>query len=501
VSVPNIKSLDHRVKVWLLVVSLLTIVILAGAAWREAFGSEWRRHQRRYESILETKATDQRGQDLLERFSVELRQTVVPELNSTDRCISCHTGIDDPRMSDVGNPYSVHPGDLLRDHPPAQYGCTVCHRGQGLAVVFAEVKGDGYFWDYPMLPTEFTQSSCGLCHTPQEVAQLGGEVLAEGERLFYSKGCLGCHQLNSRGGNMGPALDNEGLKVPHQLPMADVEGPHTLPQWLVEHFDSPQTIVAGSQMRNSGLSYEETIALTTFVLSLQERDLPRSYLSPAFHASLAERAGPSSLTGEELYGHLCSTCHGTGRFGSYDKFYRQFMPAVRNPAFLTVADPEFIVATINRGRPGTLMPAWGQESGGLSGTEIDRVAQYLRDGNTEAAPSGLTTTADLTSGNFERGSAYFKRLCVGCHGASGVGGLAPALANREFQAIVGAEFLYSTIALGRRNTAMPSFRADATGGLSDNDIIDLIAYLKSLGASAGASVAQAEIPGQPEQLP
>lgn len=498
-SVPNIKSIDHRVKVWLLVVSLLTIAVLVGAAWREEFGSEWRRHQRRYESILETKATDQRGQDLLARFSVELRQTVVPELNSTDRCISCHTGIDDPRMTDVGNPYSVHPGDYLRDHPPAQYGCTVCHRGQGLAVVFAEVKAAGYFWDYPMLPIEFTQSSCGLCHTPQEVVPRGGDVLAVGQRLFYTKGCLGCHQLNSRGGNMGPALDNEGLKVPHQLPMAAVEGPHTLPQWLVEHFNSPQAVVAGSQMPNPGLSYDETIAMTTFMLSLQERDLPRSYLSPAFFESLAERARPSSLTGEELYGRFCSTCHGTGRFGSYDKFYRIFMPAVRNPAFHEVADSAFIAATINLGRPGTLMPAWEQESGGLSNAEIARIAQYLREGTTNTKPSGVATNADLTSGESEIGAEYFKRLCVGCHGAGGVGRLAPALANREFQARAGVEFLFRTIASGRRNTAMPAFLASAGGGLSNEAVIHLIAYIKSLGTSAEAPTASAETPGQPEQ--
>jgi mono/diheme cytochrome c family protein len=285
--------------------------------------------------------------------------------------------------------------------------------------------------------------------------------------------------------------------------MAHVEGSHTLPQWLVEHFNTPQAIVAGSQMRNPGLSFEETGALTTFVLSLQERDLPRSYLSPAFHKSLAEAASPPLITGEELYGRFCATCHGNGRFGSYDKFYRKFMPAVRNPAFLAVADSGFIAATTTKGRPGTLMPAWGPGSGGLSDLEIRRIAEYLREGipSVDPARPAHAATADLTSGDWQRGAAHFKQLCTGCHGVAGVGHLAPSLANREFQANADTEFLYRTIAFGRRNTAMPAFRARDASGLSDKEIIDLVAYVTSLGQAAEASMAQNESPVQSEQVP
>ena len=502
-SIPDIKCIDHRVKIWLLVVSLLTIAVLVSAAWREEFGSEWRYHQREYESILAARATDQRGRDLRDRFERNVRQTVVPELGLTDRCISCHNGIDDPRMTDVPNPYRVHPGDILRDHPPAQFGCTICHRGQGHAVVFAEAKADGYFWDYPMLPREFTQSSCGLCHTPAEVASQGGQVLKAGETLFHAKGCAGCHQLSGRGGNLGPALDNEGLKVAHQLPMAHVEGSHTLPQWLVEHFGDPQDIVAGSQMRNPGLSHDEITALTVYMLSLQQRDLPRSYLSPAFHASLAEQARPTTLTGEELYQRFCGTCHGDGRFGRYDKFYQMFFPAVRNAAFLAVADSEFVATTIRKGRPGTLMPAWGPGSGGLTADEIGRITGYLFDSyaSAELESPSVPETVDLNSGDWERGAGHFRRLCIGCHGAAGSGGVAPALANAEFQALADAPFLFRTISYGRRNTAMPAFRATHAGGLPDAEILDLVAYVRSLGGIAGKPVAGNDTSALEEQMP
>jgi cytochrome c oxidase cbb3-type subunit 3 len=396
-------------------------------------------------------------------------------------------------MADMPNPHRAHPGAYVQDHTPAQFGCTICHRGQGQAVVFAEAKGAGYFWDYPLLPPELTPSSCGVCHTPSEISTQGGDMLGLGEQLFHEKGCQGCHQLNGRGGNLGPALDNEGLKVPHQLPMAHVEGPHTLPQWLIEHFNDPQVVVTGSQMRNPGLSFEETMALTAYMLSLQQRDLPRSYISPAFHATLAEQTQPSDLTGEQLYGRFCATCHADGRFGRYDKFYKKFMPAIGNAPFLAVADSEFIVSAIRNGRPGTLMPAWDAGSGGLSDGEISRIINYLRTEYSEdelALPS-LPTNIDLDSGDWQRGADQYRRLCIGCHGPAGAGRVAPAIANSEFQKSAQAGFVFRTIAFGRRNTAMPAFRGEENGGLSDEDILDLVGYVRSLSHTSAKSVASA----------
>jgi mono/diheme cytochrome c family protein len=486
-SAPDIKSIDHRVKVWLLVAGVLTILALLVAAVRENFLTEWRLHQRAYREILETKATDRQGQDIRDRFEVRLRQAVVPELDAIDRCLSCHTGIDDPRMTDVPQPYKVHPGDILDIHPPERFGCTICHRGQGAAVTFAEAKAEDYFWDYPLLPRDLTEASCGLCHTPAELDGRGGSRLAEGARLFEVKGCRGCHQLGGRGGSIGPALDNEGLKIKHQLPMAGVDGPHTVPQWLIEHFRDPQKIVAGSQMKTPGLNHDEILALTTFMLAQQPRDLPRSYLSPAYHAALALKDRPSDWTGAQLYAQFCGTCHGSGAIGRYDKFYEKFMPAIRSAAFLAVADSSYLANTIRDGRPGTLMPGWSTDKGGLDDSEIARIIAYLRAGSAEAETVSLPSPpVHLDGGRAEHGRTLYARLCVGCHAPGGIGDLAPALANPTFQKYASNEMLYQTIAYGRRNTAMPAFRAPAAGGLDDAALIDLIAYLRTLGARATA---------------
>jgi mono/diheme cytochrome c family protein len=487
---PDIKAIDHRVKVWLLVAGLLTIVVLIVAAVRENFLTDWRAHQRVYERILAQKATDKQGEDIRNRFDVRLRQAVVPELGVMDRCLSCHTGIDDPRMTDVPQPYKVHPGEMLSIHPPERFGCTVCHRGQGAAVTFAEAKAEDYYWDYPLLPKELTESSCGLCHTPDELDDRGGSVLAAGAHLFDEKGCRGCHQLGGRGGSIGPALDNEGLKIKHQLPMAGVDGPHTVPQWLMEHFRDPQKIVPGSQMKTPGLNHAEIVALTTFMLAQQQRDLPRSYISPAYHAALSLKDRPSDMSGLELYSRFCATCHGSGEIGRYDKFYKKFMPAIRSAAFLSVADSTYLANTINDGRPGTLMPGWSEDKGGLTEEEIARIIEYLRDGSSVAGETSLPVPlTKLETGDAGRGQDHYARLCVGCHAPGGIGDLAPALANPSFQKYSSSELIYRTIAFGRKNTAMPAFRAPLAGGLGDDAIIDLIAYLRTLGVKKAMPMA------------
>jgi mono/diheme cytochrome c family protein len=55
------------------------------------------------------------------------------------------------------------------------------------------------------------------------------------------------------------------------------------------------------------------------------------------------------------------------------------------------------------------------------------------------------------------------------------------------------EFLFRTIADGRTNTAMPAFLAPVRGGFAEQDIDDLVAYLRTLGsAPAVASAVLAE---------
>ncbi len=479
---------DRAHKIALLVVSLAAIALLVTAALRENVFPDWRRHQLEYAQILQTKASDDWGRKLAADFNVDIRQVVVPALGATDRCVSCHTGIDDPRMTDVAQPYRVHPGKHLIWHDVNRFGCTICHRGQGRALVFDEAKAVGMHWDYPLLPKNLTQAACGVCHSASEVAAKGGEKYALGAALFAEKGCVGCHRLNGRGGNVGPVLDTEGMKVPAALGTLGLDGPRTLPQWLSEHFVDPQKVVAGSQMTPPALSDEENEALTIYMLSLQGRDLPSNYLSPEFHLAAYKAAMPDTETGQQLFTRYCSVCHDTGSYGRYDKFYGMFFPAVRGASLLQVADDRYLEANIRKGRPGTLMSAWDAPAGGLSDADIGRLIEHLRSGYTapdDHLPDDVVARAKDRSltlhGDAGAGGALFLRHCTGCHGPAGAGLLGPSLNTPIFQQAATDGFLYATIAYGRQNTAMPGFLAPGAGGLAEGDVEGLVGYLRTLG--------------------
>lgn len=142
------------------------------------------------------------------------------------------------------HPYSTHPRlDLylgsFSPHKIMDFGCTVCHQGQGSATAFkwashtpntegqkaAWQKKYGWFsshdWPFLMYPQRFVESSCLKCH--HEVTELEpsekfpeppAPKLVEGFDLIRSYGCFGCHEINGfEGPNMriGPDLRAEPM--------------------------------------------------------------------------------------------------------------------------------------------------------------------------------------------------------------------------------------------------------------------------------------------------
>ncbi len=471
---PGSPGPDRWVLITLLTASGVTLLFLVAAMVRENFLTPWRYHQAAYRALL-LASDDEKQRRAGESLEVKLRQIDLPRLGRTDRCVSCHLGIDNPAMAGKPQPHCPHSGDFLKHHPVERFGCTICHQGQGRATEFQEAKASDVHWDYPLLPAKMTQASCGLCHAADgPVVAQHAPKLALGHRLFVDRGCQACHKVEGVGGQLGPVLDGEGLKTRHQLPMAHVEGERTLVNWLQQHFDSPQTIVPGSQMRPPRLTRAENEALTIYVLSLQRRDLPEMYIAPdritAMHRSVQEK----EVRGEVLYQRFCVQCHGEGSYGTWDPFFFRFMPAVRGEGLRAVADREFLQATIEKGRPGTLMPAWGKSGGGLTQPQIDALIVYLAGGPARER----TTTAEQKRGDPQRGADLFRQLCAGCHGQNQ---MAPSLGNTVFQATASDDFITRTIRRGRPDTAMPSFQREGADSLGDDEIRDLLAHVRSMG--------------------
>ena len=468
----------------LFAVSLATLLMLVVAIIEENVLSEWRWHQRDYRQ-LQANSGDAGQREPADDIRIELRQVDLPQFGTSDRCVTCHLGIDNPSMSDAAQPHRTHPGTILADHPTAEFGCTICHRGQGEATNFKEAKAIDVHWDYPLLPRELTESSCGDCHDPDgHLMARHAPQLASGRRLFVDRGCPSCHKLAGTGGQLGPALDGEGRKTRHELPMGHIAGEHTLANWLVQHFLDPQKIVAASRMPPPNLTPGEIRDLTTYMLSLQGRDLPQHYIAPDAVAAWNRRLHEPTLDGEVLYASHCMICHGDGTFGKWDPFFQSFIPAVRGPGLRTVADEAFLRSQVAQGRPGTIMPGWEPQAGGLSEEQLDALLEYLVGRNESQGIVPRPAPTSLAGGDADRGRQLFEQNCSACHGAAGIGGIAPMLANRVFLRNATDTLIAETIVNGRADTAMPSFSgADEASGLTETEIRDLLAYIRSLDSS------------------
>jgi mono/diheme cytochrome c family protein len=116
-------------------------------------------------------------------------------------------------------------------HAAERFGCTICHGGQGSATDFQlashtpndAVQQDkwvkdhhwhsSHFWDFPMLPKRFVESSCVKCHHQlTDLIRAGNKEeapkLLRGYNLVRENGCFGCHEIAGfkAGRSIGPDL-------------------------------------------------------------------------------------------------------------------------------------------------------------------------------------------------------------------------------------------------------------------------------------------------------
>jgi cbb3-type cytochrome c oxidase subunit III len=240
-------------------------------------------------------------------------------------------------------------------------------------------------------------------------------------------------------------------------------------------------VVPDSLMRNPTVTRQEALALTSYMLSQWKRDVPESYLAPDKIEQKYSKLHPEPLTGEQVYRQYCTACHGNGAYTRWDKKFNRFIPAIRGVSLISTATREYFQNNIEQGRPGTQMPAWGAHAGGLLPEEITGVIEYIRAG----APPTPTMTALTQHGDASNGLSLFLRNCAGCHGMNGRGGMAPEIGNPVFQQAATDEFILRTIRNGRIETAMPAFQPNEAPAFSDQDIADVLAYLRTLGEPRG----------------
>jgi len=235
-------------------------------------------------------------------LTFELNFTKKPRI---DMCITCHLPIERSGFEDEQQPFQTHPRlDMFLSakspHPMSEFGCTICHRGAGEALVFQRVdhratdeeEGERWeeehhwhkqhYWDYPMLSSEYVEASCVQCHKDSmELIEPEAPAVSEGYQLFERYGCYACHKVDwfPTKRRPGPTLAKITQKTDEQFIQAWVKNPKQfrpttwMPQiFHLENFSADTEVVhsefgAGRVMMGDEWSDTALHAVVKFILS------------------------------------------------------------------------------------------------------------------------------------------------------------------------------------------------------------------------------------------
>jgi mono/diheme cytochrome c family protein len=412
-------------------------------------------------------------------------------------CGSCHTHLRVPDQA------QLHLGRALFE----RYDCLACHRVDGRGGTlrpggvggmegpdlsrYGALSQEAAWYEKHLRRWEQGEAlwkiSFGPIPEPDREAlavylrsRVGAPGLVEAKALFHSLGCRGCHKVGGVGGDDGPDLTRVGEKDPGRIDFTHVPGQPRLANWLAQHFRAPAVLVPGSQMPVLGLTEEQIEGLSFYLLSLRRSEFPEAYWPR--DRIRAERFGEREFAtdGATLYGTFCAACHGPEGQGMRYPGMAPF-PAIGSPDFLSVASDAFVLETVQRGRPGRRMPAWGEKEGGLRPEEIREVVAHLRRRSGVAEPPPDGRPRRWAAGDTALGGRLYAEHCSGCHGERGEGAEGPALHNKVFLSSASDSYLIDTVSRGRRGTSMQGFSEPSSvrPALSPSEIESIASYIRS----------------------
>jgi mono/diheme cytochrome c family protein len=268
-------------------VSAALLVSLAIAPAKNYF-SDWRHYQKEYLNI----AGQRQSGTLVRSFHVGIRQIWVPKLSVVDRCESCHVNLEGALLGETSQPFRKHPPI---PHKLDQFGCAVCHRGQGPATSVEEAHYTTEAWEQPLLPARYLESGCGQCH----LGRLEGTPrLDDGRKLLSTMGCVHCHTVRQPDGNL--------LKPEDDPPPLTHIAEKTSREWIYAWIKNPQAYAASATMPNFQLSDQDAVDISAFLMA-------QSTASPAARTQVNVSSSPAATDATQaagLYGaSFCSSCH------------------------------------------------------------------------------------------------------------------------------------------------------------------------------------------------
>jgi mono/diheme cytochrome c family protein len=420
-----------------LAIASFVILVVHGIVFYDQFFHKWERHQTAYFDQARAMAKTDVERAGLEGRTPRIEQTIVTSFGEmrVDRCMTCHIGSDDPRFKDHAQPLKAHPysealGDRMlngrweRRHKFSDFGCTVCHDGQGRGLTNFYAHGEDHYWPDPMagyvtqnwradlkpklVGKEYMQANCAQCHTEQNFK--GTPAVARGRQLFFEKNCYGCHKLEGlSNGTLGPELSHVGKSFKSD--------------YIWESIVEPRANSPVSFMPKFNLSDDEIKALTIFLksrrgINFAETSLDRYRASlnkekpaePAAAASLAPGTAPATTPaaaaagptlaslGEKLIkDRSCLACHKLGGIDGGIAPDLSTEGLIRNEQWMMehFRDPRSRITD-------SIMPAFG-----FPATEYQAITAYL---------SGLKPPAPVM-----QPAEIYLNYCGRCHGDEGNG--------------------------------------------------------------------------------
>lgn len=371
------------------VASVALLVVLAISPFKDFF-REWKGYQYTYNRLVAT--LPQR----VKPVDIGIRQIWVQKLNRVDRCETCHLGLKEPALKNAQEPFNTHP---RIHHDIQEFGCTMCHEGQGVATEYKESIGNVEFWERPMLPKQFVEASCGKCHKERDVPD--APVLNEGRKILEESNCAACHKIGGLQKLWVPPLDGIGSKVNRS--------------WLVRWLKNPKQYLPATKMPNFFFSDSDADNLADFLMSfsastdnIQLDSLPRQ-LGAVHDAEKAKLAEKGSVIFREA---RCISCHLINGRGGYVAADLGKVASKANETWLYnyVKQPRSLMQDVQ-------MPRYRFSNDQL----IDVIAYMESEFVDYDAPPAQPYTPDPAF--YEKGLALFKRYnCGGCHHLQGVSG-------------------------------------------------------------------------------
>lgn len=413
-SAEEMGRVSNRLRELLAVCTLLFLGVLAISPIKD-FRREWKRYKRSYMRYAQTRPDTKK---LLADYRSEIDQIWIPGMNVVDRCTTCHLGISQPSLAgtSVPQPYRAHPPI---PHNVRDWGCTICHRGQGAATEVAEAHESTLAWEQPIVPVKFIQSSCGTCHAA-DLPQ--AQKLMRGRQLLSALNCQGCHRLPGidRPAMLGPDLTNVGTKVSRE--------------WIYKWLKEPRTIVDkdGNTVVN-GYETEDQPRMPKFHLDESQLRALSAYLSVQRANPLAAyRFDPRVVAawsknpeliaqGEVRFKQMfCSTCHSLAvvRAGETKLIGGDIGPELTKVG--SKVNPDWLVAWLRD--PQAYLPHTRMSRYNWSDEDLYKVTQYILDKLTD---SDLLTNVPQLGAPKDQEIELGKRLfqekgCASCHTISGL---------------------------------------------------------------------------------